>query len=462
MQNNIIRIKQVELLNFKNVEKGTIIFPNHIKHSSKKHQSEIVGIYGQNGSGKTALVDAMWILKHIISGQEIPENSSDFIFRVSETAIIKIELELNSISDKYTVFYEVELKRIADQKALITRENLSFKEFLDGAWKSKVGIINYDINYDDTIFKPVKNFKLLTGNNSDTHINLGVAKKLCEKNFTSFIFSDETEEIIKKNTVFGKYTKIIEAVKQYARINLFILRNSYSGLINMNPMIHLDFRLKNEEKFTQSDLGISLLEPSVIEKAIYNLVSKVLDQMNIVLETLIPGLNIGIENHGKQLTKGGDTGIRIELISIRDGIKIPLKYESDGAKKIISILSALITMFNNPSVCIIVDELDVSVFEYLLGEILETIKEHGKGQLVFTSHNLRALEVLDTNSIIFTTTNPKNRYTRFTHVKRNNNLRDLYIRSINLGGQKEELCKETNSFDISRAFRTVGRLRSKS
>jgi hypothetical protein len=47
---------------------------------------------------------------------------------------------------------------------------------------------------------------------------------------------------------------------------------------------------------------------------------------------------------------------------------------------------------------------------------------------------------------------------RFTNVKSNNNIRNLYYRSINLEGQKEEIYKETNSFDISRAFRIAGKV----
>lgn len=33
------------------------------------------------------------------------------------------------------------------------------------------------------------------------------------------------------------------------------------------------------------------------------------------------------------------------------------------------------------------------IFEYLLGELLNIISEKGKGQLIFTSHNLRPLEI---------------------------------------------------------------------
>lgn len=280
---------------------------------------------------------------------------------------------------------------------------------------------------------------------------------MAEKNSTSFIFSSELEDIIKNSNSFNSYTNIILALKHYANVNLFIIKNHNSAMINMNVLIPFSFRLLDEKKMTQGDLAIGLLKPSVVPENVYNVVAKIIAQMNIVLKTIVPGLNIGLKNHGKQLREDGSEGIRIELISIRENIIVPLKYESDGIKKIISILSTLITMFNNESVCMVIDELDAGIFEYLLGEILQIINENGRGQLIFISHNLRPLEMLDTNSIVFTTTNPKNRYMRFKNVKSNNNLRSLYYRSINLGGQKEEIYKETNSFEISRAFRIAGR-----
>ena len=113
-------------------------------------------------------------------------------------------------------------------------------------------------------------------------------------------------------------------------------------------------------------------------------------------------------------------------------------------------------MYNNESICVVVDELDSGIYEFLLGEMLAVIEKGGKGQLIFTSHNLRPLELLNKDAIYFTTTNLKNRYIRFSNVKKNNNLRSLYIRSINLGGQKEELYNETDSDEIRRAFRMAG------
>lgn len=111
---------------------------------------------------------------------------------------------------------------------------------------------------------------------------------------------------------------------------------------------------------------------------------------------------------------------------------------------------------NNPSMTLAIDELDSGIFEYLIGEILKVVKESGKGQLIFTSHNLRPLEMLHKNSILFTTTNPENRYIRLTNVNTNNNLRDLYLHDLILGGQKESIYEATNTFAIGRALRMAG------
>lgn len=458
MDRAIVRVQQVELVNFKNVEQGTIMFPSYIKPEFSTTKSEIIGLYGQNGSGKTALVDAIWILKHALTGNRFPATTADYILQTETTATLKFIFNLDIKDEKYLIFYEFELSKYKDDKAQVVKESLSFKKFVDGEWKSKTGIIDYDSRNKESIFKPIRNFKLLISNNPDNHIGLGVAKKLSEKNMTSFIFSTETEEIIRSSEAFKEYTQIIMALKNYANINLYVIRNSQSGVINMNLFIPFSFRINDESFSSQGDFNIGLLKPTVISEQLYKVAKKIIEQMNIVLETIIPKLNIGIINHGKQLKEDGIEGVRIELVSVRGDLKIPLRYESDGIKKIVSILSTLITMFNNPSVCMVVDELDAGVFEYLLGEILQIISESGKGQLIFTSHNLRPLEMLDTNSLVFTTTNPKNRYLRFANVKTNNNLRNLYYRSINLGGQKEHIYEETNSFEISRAFRVAWRM----
>ena len=74
-----------------------------------------------------------------------------------------------------------------------------------------------------------------------------------------------------------------------------------------------------------------------------------------MLGTLIPGLSIGIHDFGEQLLGNGSTGHKIELTSKRGEITIPLKYESEGILKIISVLNALMCVYNNSSMGLIID-----------------------------------------------------------------------------------------------------------
>ena len=83
-------------------------------------------------------------------------------------------------------------------------------------------------------------------------------------------------------------------------------------------------------------------------------------------------------------------------------------------------------MYNNENILVAIDELDAGIFEYLLGEILEILSKNARGQLIFTSHNLRALEKLNKDLVIFTTTNPENRYIGLNSIKGMSNLRDFY------------------------------------
>ncbi|MBC6910553.1 ATP-binding protein, partial [Lactobacillus reuteri] len=177
---------------------------------------------------------------------------------------------------------------------------------------------------------------------------------------------------------------------------------------------------------------------------------KVIEQINKVLPILVPKLTISLKVKEFQDKEGKFTNIVV--MGERGGHRYPLKAESDGIKKIISILSVLINVYNNPNATVIIDELDAGIYEYLLGEIISTISEGGKGLLIFISHNLRPLEVIDYNKVIFTTLNEKNRYIR-VKIDSNENLRDAYIRLMQLGGAQEPLFIPVTDSKIRRAFR---------
>ncbi len=320
-------------------------------------------------------------------------------------------------------------------------------------------MIDYGLHSEGPTFTPKYRLEDLIRENDENKVNLSVAKKIARKDLVSFIFGPEGRGVFLSASEGASedYAYIIHSLYQYAGMNLFVISNARAGAISMDFMIPFAFRLDLGERIAKGDLLIRLDEPSVISKEHFEMARKILHEMNVVLDAMIPGLSIEIYDFGEQLLERGEEGHRVELISKRGEITIPLKYESEGIIKIISVLNALMCVYNNASMCLIIDELDAGVYEYLLGELLSVFEKGARGQLIFTSHNLRALEMIHKSSIVFSTTNPSNRYIRLQNIKSNHNLRDMYLRSIILGGQKEAIYEETDSVEIGRAFRRAGK-----
>ena len=471
MSRPIVRITEMSIQNFKNVVNGSLSLIN----TRKDYKASIVGIYGQNGSGKTSVIEVLSLLKNVLCGQPVPAEYADFINIDATEATLSFQFRILLSSGPQTVNYQFSIKSIIDESthnSSIPDQNVRrliiFNELLKcpilTERSAKMGRM-IDTN-SSAGFSPASKRELLTGLKKDTMTDLLVAKKLALATSRSFIFSRELLDIIRKNVRSRKnqgnlpqdldyYCMLIESLVDFGNNHLFIAGTSHTSMtsLNIQPLM---FQFVEGRHGYQGIIMLPLDKPIEIEERIKNVVEKIITNMNTVLTQLIPGLNIGIRDLGSVLLSSGEQGNRIQLLSRRNNKDIPLIYESEGIKKIISILQMLIVVYNQPSITVAVDELDAGVFEYLLGELLRIIAEKGKGQLIFTSHNLRPLETLDRGFIVFTTTNSKKRYIRMANVKENNNLRDFYYRDIMLGEQDEELYEITNNAEISLAFREAG------
>ena len=321
--------------------------------------------------------------------------------------------------------------------------------------KRKSPILEYDIDLKDTIILPKSRQGELIKIDKENELNLKMCKRISVTDKVSFIFNEELMRVFDHKNVNFEHNFIISSINHFAKSNLFVITNEHSAPISLNFIIPISFRMDDGDTITSGDIPINLLGPSYVNEESYNIVMKIIKQLNVVLETIIPNTQLEIVNLGNELSEKAEKITKIELLVVKQSIKIPLKYESEGIKKIISILSTLISMFNNSSICLLVDELDAGIFEYLLGELLSIIEQQGKGQFIFTSHNLRALEKLKKDSLIFSTTNPENRFI-IINRRGNSNLRDTYLRGVDLGGFNEPIYEETNSFEIAYAFREAG------
>ena len=137
-----VRIENITIENFKNVEKGYLDLENR----RKNYQASVVGIYGQNGSGKTALIDALHLLKYALCGLAVPDKYADYIKLEREYATLKFQFKAKPGETVYDIWYQFSIKKSSDTLHLED-------ELENGSSKDKVqflvlGVHQKDIKYE--------------------------------------------------------------------------------------------------------------------------------------------------------------------------------------------------------------------------------------------------------------------------------------------------------------------------
>ncbi|MGX8850715.1 hypothetical protein [Amedibacillus sp. YH-ame10] len=455
----MVRIEQIEIKGIKNVRSGTVNFNEYgnILKGKFDDLKSVLGIYGQNGSGKTTILEVSKLLKNILIGGKLPEYFDKFINNECEETEISYHFFIQSKNYKQMIIYTFKIALI-EGVYQVYAEKIVSKEYADQEKKWKPQITLIECYNQEIVLK-----KLMNKISKESLIELRVAQDI-EKG-TSFIFHKRNqktllEQLMNKNETDEdrKLVDVLRLLPIYAETSLIIIENDVIGSINLNSFVPINLYLTSDNSLKMGKIPVNLLKPNEMPKDIFKDLEIVIRQIDIVLNSIVPSLNLQIANQKEQLLSDGNEGINFEIVSVRNEKFIPLKYESEGIKRLISVISSMIAAFHNHSICLMIDEFDSGIFEYLLGEIVEIIDESAKGQFVFTSHNLRALEKLSYKSIVVTTTNPNNRYIQLSGIKTNNNTRDFYYTNLLLGGQSEAIYEDTKNYKIKRAFRKAGEL----
>lgn len=90
------------------------------EYNRKDYKASIFGIYGQNGSGKTALIDAIQLLKLAFCGQVIPPQFADYIHVEAEDAKLKFDISMKIPEKELECLVNYEFKI---RKVLSTQQN---------------------------------------------------------------------------------------------------------------------------------------------------------------------------------------------------------------------------------------------------------------------------------------------------------------------------------------------------
>ncbi|MFI3226477.1 MAG: AAA family ATPase [Clostridia bacterium] len=460
-EKSLVRILKVELNNFKNVNSGNIKFMNYcsVEKEALVKNIDLVGIYGQNGSGKTAMVEALDMLQYILSGKEI--DFSKFSGLMNEEKNTKITTYFYIEGNQgYKVKYEVELKKNVETKKIEIFSEILTSWVRGSKWKSEKSVYFQNPFYDMKAMLKNDAAEIKTTPSSykkelifaNFIQNLGIYS--AQNNVSLFFNQLMIDILIKENCESVPIlTDILKQMSIFANCYFHIVKVDQLGIINSSDVLPINFHQEYQGVVSNGCLPLFMNGFGVIPEKVYSQLERAISSINIAIKSVVPNLKIELEKASDDTDKDGNKIVKVEVYSVRDEKKFLTKYESEGIKRIISLLNYLISAYNDPRICLVIDELDAGIFEYVLGDLLGAFYENAKGQLIFTSHNLRILERLSMKNIVCSTTNPDNRYIVLKGVDTNNNHRDFYIRALSLGGQNEELYDNNDLQSIEYAFR---------
>lgn len=537
------RLKKIEFRNFRNIENGILEFPNSKPVDFLNGDPSIVGLYGQNGSGKTSVIMALGILKDVLSGKAITNKYKSCIkYGCDRCTLVFTFTMYNRLVDNnhdglldkdastcYEVFYQFDITnsipddeddedevsktplRIENEslkyrgitssgKTMITKQTFIDTTGLDQGSKSNSLLFgskdkeNFFSQGNSEIVQKYRENRAITRAKAQSFIFSGKTIKMIENALNHNFFSDERasktfqsfyDSIVSANTENDLIQNITEAFSQdeaeilgayfycstpfYLVNNLRIFGVNYlhvidtatTGITNINTQLPLLLWSSVPGKGVFNyQISLQMDDLSSVPEKNYKFVRVSLEAVSNVLQKIVPGISLSLVDYGIKLTAENVETHYFEIVSNRGETTIPIKFESDGIRRIVSILSLLIAAYNDESFTVAIDEIDSGIFEFLLGEILAVMSESIKGQLVFTSHNLRPLEVLPSKFLFFTTTDPAKRFTSIPS-RGNSNLRDTYFRNIVLGSDKESIYNPTDRYEIALAFYQAGHLGDK-
>lgn len=491
----MICIRSIELTNVKNVGHGRIEFRD------SPFGTRVTGIYGQNGSGKTTVVDAFECVRALMSGESLGPRGADLIGPESSRATVEVELEVTRGSSTSLGFSDAVGASVAggqpfyvgylfsfdapDGQARLVEETVTARS--QGVPKRVLYGCAYDQQGRARGMLPASRWRALRAlAGQDAELELMVAQRSGERQAASKVFCDAMMDFAltardryAAREAAGKLSRsaseayagtlvplmdCVTLVGAFAKSKMVVCNTQRSAALAFNVFtfsapdsMQGPWALGSHSSSPiLRDVTLSVDKTTVVSAEVFQAVQTTVATINRVLCQLVPGLSIEVRQLHDETMDSGAAGKRIEVLSHRGEVVVPFRTESEGIKKIVSMLGWLIDVYNDDSSCLVVDEIDSGVFEFLLGELLEVVSQRGRGQLIFTAHNLRALECLPSGCLVFTTVNPQNRYIRFRGSGASNNLRNQYLRAINLGGQKELVYQPTSSADIDAAFFCAG------
>jgi len=365
--------------------KKTITAPIHTE------EYNIKGIYGVNGSGKSAILESVNIMRSLMTDSNylndpmVQKNLNEIINKKIRRLSISADFLVNGSKNVYLFRYNINLIKNAAERYIIDEEKLLYKKAT-----SRKDVLDTLIHVKDgevvEIYKEEEDLKEYFIKKT---MNLLSNSSLLTLYGEVMSNSDEF-----KNRRLSFLGRCILALNIFAE-SIYIYMDQSDNHTNyfLSDILleeqDLDFVtiINQVKRLNANRLNIFHTNFDTVEKNAYSKYESIVKRLCNFIKIFKPELS-GIDIDKKE---NGDVYV-CSLNMVYDNYSISTEFESTGIKKLIKLFIYLDIMAKGGIVFI--DELDSNLHDVYLCALLEYLMDFGKGQLCFTTHNVGPMDIL--------------------------------------------------------------------
>ena len=401
-------------------------------NKTKTKTNQFISIYGENGSGKTNIVELFKLLQQITMARRI------------DVVMNKMPKEFWKIQEEMSDQLSMEIREIFQLSPQLNQYRmLDEKEATEIEYGFKINNKNgfYYIKFNNEIIEEKLYYMagkqrgyLFQIKKDDSKIN----KDLNNSIFLNEKYNEELTEGIDK--YWGKYSFLSLLSFEMAEKNKYYIENNISKNI-FEVINHIWEMTVHVDKGTFRTIPESFVKVRKLNNIQVGNVKKEkiheIEKYENILNIFFTQAYADIKEVKYKIDEKEDR-LYYELYfnkMIGGKIKsIPSKYESDGTKRILNQFDTIIGSLLGETV--ILDEIDNGIHDVLMKNIIMSIKDEITGQLIITTHNTLLLEILPKEYIYILSTDYNGNKTINSikeygiKIQKNNNARDLYFKGV--------------------------------
>lgn len=366
--------------------KKTITAPIHTE------EYNIKGIYGVNGSGKSAILESVNIMRNLMTDVNylnnpiVQKNLNEIINKKTSKLSISADFLVKDSQNIYLFRYNINLiknvmeRYIIDEERLLYKKATSRKDELDTLIHIKDGEVIEIYKEEDTDLMEyfIKKTMNLLSNSSSLILY-------------SEVMSNSDEFKTRRVSFLGMCLWALRIVAE----NIYIYMDQSDNHVNyfLSDILleekDLDFTtiINQAKRLNANKLNIFHTNFDTVEKNAYSKYESIVKRLYNFIKIFKPEL-LDIDIDRKE---NGDVYV-CSLNMVYDNYSISTEFESTGIKKLIKLFIYLDIMTKGGIVFI--DELDSNLHDVYLCALLEYLMDFGRGQLCFTTHNVGPMDIL--------------------------------------------------------------------